>query len=206
MSIFNFQGDRRVVALTIEFNLLAISEWLKSGASEKSGREYWDAIEKIEKEKFDVIRDYHIDVLPNGKASDMYFHRAKGIISNQIDGWEANIDGERWYADKVEMLEWYYWRNFLDLRANDKSILLVPLTDFGDLQMYGKIRNLGVVKEYGESELVKVPVRFVPNGDRALEFTHVSRTISHRQGVGYENALASVYAQSSGLMGREVEY
>jgi hypothetical protein len=50
MSLFNFGGDRYVMELTIAFNLTAIDEWLKTGATEKNGREYWDTIEKSKKE------------------------------------------------------------------------------------------------------------------------------------------------------------
>jgi hypothetical protein len=134
----------------------------------------------------------------------MYFHRKKSIISNQIDGYELNSDKTEWFSSKIKILEWYYWRNqFLDLKVNEKTVLLAPLTEFAVLQASGRLKN---ATSYGEAEKIKVPVRFDSKSDQPIEFTEVVRTGSHPEGVGYENALASVYAQTSGLMGRKIEY
>jgi hypothetical protein len=203
MSLFNFRGDRYVVELTIEFDLTAIYKWLKTGATEKTGKDYWETIDKSEKDVWTDARQYHIDVLPNGQSRDMYFHRKKSIISNEINGFEINSDNSKWSFPNIEMLEWSYWNSFLCLKANKKSVLLAPLNKFAELQAFGRLKN---ATKYGEAEKIKAPVRFHPKSNQPIEFIEIFRTEIHPRCVGYENALASVHAQTSGFMGQTIEY
>ena len=82
--MFNTKKDRMVVEVTIEFNITAIGEWLKAGGK-------FEDIDKIKREEYGgwkdaVTQKYVIDMLPIGQESNAYYHRGKGVISQNISG------------------------------------------------------------------------------------------------------------------------
>jgi hypothetical protein len=210
MSIFDSDKDRSIVKLTIQFNLTAIHTWLdanpqkEGGNDEKTDGSYWRTIEKTKDEwEYGTVRSYHIDVLPNGRTHDFYFHRAKKSFSNYVDGFEAN-DGKKWTSQRIEMLEWEYWRKSIALKVNGgHPIFLAPLTEFGELQVFGELKNADYSAQPSK---IKVPVRFESQSDKPIEFLEVGRICNHPHSITYKGTLASVTAFTSGLLGMKVEY
>lgn len=225
--MFKSKKDRRVVDLTIEFNLTAINRWLSSSGDIKD-------VEKIEQghERWEdcFVRLYNIDVLPNGESSDMYFHREKNIISNNIGGidylegseagltrMEKNIkyvskfsyDETSRYEisdflknkNEIHTISWKRWREFLSFEINNKPILLVPIEEFGILMKGGKLNNESKTLG-GEKRLIDVPILFSEN-NQPTEHVKISRTSNSSDSVGYSNALCSVGASALSF---EVEY
>ena len=203
--MFNFKKDRVVVEVTIEFNITAIGEWLKAGGK-------FEDIDKIKREKYGAWKDavtqkYVIDMLPIGQTSDAYFHRNKGVISQNIGGIDflenANRD-VKYIAEKeakISVLQWEMWRGCLGLKANKNLILLTPpLTEVVELETKGVLSKPGGVRD--EDTKIKVPVSF--NDDRSpKEFMEIWRGSASNRSLGYGNALAHV---SFSTLNFEVEY
>ena len=203
--MFNFKKDRVVVEVTIEFNITAIGEWLKTGGK-------FEDIDKIKREKYGAWKDavtqkYVIDMLPIGQTSDAYFHRNKGVISQNIGGIDflenANRD-VKYIAEKeakISVLQWEMWRGCLGLKANKNLILLTPpLTEVVELETKGVLSKPGGVRD--EDTKIKVPVSF--NDDRSpKEFMEIWRGSASDRSLGYGNALAHV---SFSTLNFEVEY
>ena len=203
--MFNFKKDRVVVEVTIEFNITAIGEWLKAGGK-------FEDIDKIKREKYGAWKDavtqkYVIDMLPIGQTSDAYFHRNKGVISQNIGGIDflenANRD-VKYIAEKeakISVLQWEMWRGCLGLKANKNLILLTPpLTEVVELETKGVLSKPGGVRD--EDTKIKVPVSF--NDDRSpKEFMEIWRGSASDRSLGYGNALAHV---SFSTLNFEVEY
>ena len=160
--------------------------------------------EKMEKDwKDSVIQSYYIDVLPSGKVSDMYFHRKKGVISNNIGGIDylENInESSKRFTEKIQVLAWESWREFLSLRVNKKPILLVPVAEIVELQVNGTLKKGGHPRE--EEQKIKVPFSFHDNG-QPKELIEILRHSASSRSVGFSNALGSVAASTLNF---EVEY
>ena len=128
--MFNTKKDRRVVEIEIAFNITAIGEWLNAGGK-------FEDIDKIKREEFGAWKDavtqkYTIDMFPIGNIDNAYFHRNKGLISQNIGGIDflenANED-IKYIATKeakIGILAWDMWRGCLGLKANKNMILLPP--------------------------------------------------------------------------------
>ncbi|MGB2580337.1 MAG: hypothetical protein WBC83_01450, partial [Minisyncoccia bacterium] len=151
--MFGTKKDRGVVELVIEFNLAAISKWLNNNGETKD-------IEKIDNDwgEYAVVRSYHIDVLPNGQVSDMYFHRQKGIIANIFGGTDylrnINEDLKKFLKNtKIETLSWSPQREGLSLSVNEKTILSVPLDEIIELQINRRLKN-GRLDLFGEAQKI----------------------------------------------------
>lgn len=225
--MFKSRKDRRVVELTIEFNLTAINKWLSSNSDIKD-------IEKIEQgyEKWEdcFVRLYNIDVLPSGESSDMYFHREKNIISNNIGGidylegseagltrMEKNIKHVSKFSydetsrdeiivflknkNEIHTIGWKRWREFISFEINNKPILLVPIEEFGILMVGGKLNNESKTLR-GEKRLIDVPILFSEN-NQPTEHIKILRTSNSSDSIGYSNALCSIGASALSF---EVEY
>ena len=203
--MFNFKKDRVVVEVTIEFNITAIGEWLKAGGK-------FEDIDKIKREKYGAWKDavtqkYVIDMLPIGQTSDAYFHRNKGVISQNIGGIDflenANRD-VKYIAEKeakISVLQWEMWRGCLGLKANKNLVLLTPpLTEVVELETKGVLSKPGWVKD--EDTKIKVPVSFDDNNN-PKEFMEIWRGSASDRSLGYGNALAHV---SFSTLNFEVEY
>lgn len=222
--MFKSKKDRQIVEITIEFNLTAINKWLGDDSDIKD-------IEKIDKNWEDCfVRLYNIDVLPNGENSDMYFHREKNIISNNIGGtdylegsesglirMEKNVKYVSKFSydeisrdeaigflknkNEIHTISWRRWREFISFEINQKPILLVPIEEFGILMLGGKLNNES--KTIGREErFIDVPVLFSEN-NQPTEQIKVLRSSSTNDSVGYSNALCSVAASTLSF---EVEY
>jgi hypothetical protein len=203
--MFNTKKDRMVVEVTIEFNITAIGEWLKAGGK-------FEDLDKIKREKYGAWRDavtqkYVIDMLPIGQTSNAYFHRNKGVISQNIGGIDflenANQD-VKYIATKeakIAVLQWDMWRGCLGLKANKNLILLTPpLTEVVELETKGVLSKPGGVRD--EDTKIKVPVSFDDNNN-PKEFMEIWRGSASDRSLGYGNALAHV---SFSTLNFEVEY
>ena len=203
--MFGIKKDRMVVGITIEFNITAIGEWLKAGAK-------FEDIDKIKREKYGawkdaVVQKYVIDMLPIGQTSDAYFHRNKGVISQNIGGIDflENANGDvKYIAEKeakIGVLQWDMWRGCLGLKANKNLILLTPpLTEVVELATTGKLSNPGGVRD--EDTKIKVPISFDDN-NKPKEFLEIWRGSASDRSLGYGNGLAHV---SFSTLNFEVEY
>jgi len=203
--MFNTKKDRRVVEITIEFNITAIGEWLKAGGKFKD-------IDKIKREKYGAWKDgvtqkYVIDMFPIGQTSNAYFHRNKGVISQNIGGidWLENAKEDvKYIAEKevkIGVLQWKMWRGCLGLETNKNLVLLTPpLTEVVELETKGVLSKPGrIIDEYTK---IKVPVSFDDNNN-PKEFMEIWRGSASDRSLGYGNALAHV---SFSTLNFEVEY
>jgi hypothetical protein len=197
--MFGQKKDRKVVELTIVFNLSAISKWLDTNSEIED-------IEKLEKDwDGDAVKlSYYIDVLPNGQSGDMYYHRKKGIISGNVSGIDflENVDQslKSFLKDnKIHVLAWKPWRQFMRLDVNNKPILLVPIEEIVELQI-NRLKNGGSVRD--EEKKIKVPILFNEQNN-PKKFIEIWRGSPSDLSVGFHNALAWVSASSLNF---EVEY
>jgi len=204
--MFNTKKDRLVVEVTIEFNITAIGQWLKAGGK-------FEDIDKIKREEYGawkdaVVQKYVIDMLPIGQTSNAYFHRNKGIISQNIGGIDflenANND-IKYIAEKeakISVLAWDMWRGCLGLKANKNLILLTPpITEVIELETTGKLANPSVDVK-AEDTKIKVPVSF-DDENKPKEFMEIWRGSASDRSLGYGNGLAHV---SFSTLNFEVEY
>ena len=205
--MFNTKKDRGVVEITIEFNIGEIGTWLKKGAK-------FEDINKIERStRWDIKKKYVIDMFPIGKSDNAYFHRNKGLISQNIAGIDFLKKDESFVSwndenvtyitkDKVGVLEWGIWHGGLALYADENPILLTPpLTELRELETEGVLSS----KRSGfkdEDTKIKVPVSFDDNND-PKEFMEIWRGSANKRALGYGNALAHV---SFSTLNFEVEY
>jgi len=207
---FNEKKDRRVVEITIEFNVTAISEWLKAGGKHED-------IDKIKREKYGawrnaIVQKYIIDMLPIGKNDNAYFHRNKVVISQNIGGIDylENASGDIKYIagkePKITVLSWDMWRGCLGLNAGGangkRNIILLtpPLTEVTELEVKGVLSNPGTVM--ADDTKIKVPISF-DNENKPKEFMEVWRGSASSRSLGYGNALGHV---SFSTLNFEVEY
>lgn len=203
--MFNTKKDRLVVEVTIEFNITAIGEWLKAGGK-------FEDIDKIKREEYGywkdaVIQKYVIDILPIGQTSDAYFHRNKGVISQNIGGidfLENAKEDVKYIAQKeakISMFQWEVRRGCLRLKANNNLILLTPpLTEVTELETKGVLSKPGRIGD--ENTKIKVLVSFDENNN-PKEFMEIWRGSASDRSLGYSNALANV---SFSILNFEVEY
>jgi hypothetical protein len=207
--MFGIKKDRRVVEVTIEFNITAIGDWLKAGGK-------FENIDKIKREEYGawgdaVVQKYVIDMLPIGQTSNAYFHRNKGVISQNISGIDflENINEELKYIIKKEakigMLSWGMWRGCLSLNVEgngQKNMVLLtpPLTDVVELDINGRLTNSGSPAD--DAVKIKVPVSF-DDQNKPKEFMDVWRGSPSKESVGFGNALGHV---SFSVLNFEVEY
>ena len=203
--MFNTKKDRRVVEIEIAFNITAIGEWLKAGGK-------FEDIDKIKREEFGAWKDavtqtYIIDMLPIGQTDNAYFHRNKGVISQNIGGidfLENAKEDIKYIAQKeakIGVLQWEMWRGCLGLKANKNLILLTPpLTEVAELETKGVLSNPGRVRD--EDTKIKVPFSFDDNNN-PKEFMEIWRGSASDRSLGYGNALAHV---SFSTLNFEVEY
>jgi len=203
--MFNTKKDRRVVEIEIAFNITAIGEWLKAGGK-------FEDIDKIKREEFGAWKDavtqtYMIDMFPIGNIDNAYFHRNKGVISQNIGGIDflENANNDIKYIAqkeaKIGILAWEMWRGCLGLKANKNLILLTPpLTEVVELETKGVLSKPGGVRD--EDVKIKVPVSF--NDDKSpKEFMEIWRGSASDRSLGYGNGLAHV---SFSTLNFEVEY
>jgi len=203
--MFFNKTDRRVVEVTIEFNITAIGEWMKNGGK-------FEDIDKIKREKYGAWKDavtqkYVIDMLPIGQNSNAYFHRNKGVISQNIGGIDflENADNNVKYIAqkeaKIGILAWEMWRGCLGLKANKNLVLLTPpLTEVLELETKGVLSNPGGIRD--EDTKIKVPFSF-DDENNPNEFMEIWRGSASNRSLGYGNALAHV---SFSTLNFEVEY
>ena len=214
--MFNTKKDRRVVEVTIEFNITAIGGWLKAGGKFKD-------IDKIKREKYGawgdaVTKKYVIDMLPIGQTSNAYFHRNKGVISQNISGFDCLENAKediKYIAQKeakIGKLSWDMWRGCLGLNVQGKTersmiLLTPPLTEVVELERTGRIgrhekATTDIVKAITEEIEIDVPYSFDDNNN-PKEFMKVWRGSASDRSLGYGNALAHV---SFSTLNFEVEY
>lgn len=148
--MFNLKKeDRRTIEVTIQFNLTRILQWLKSGGS----------IENINKinhgwDTNDIVQKYVIDIIPIERASNAFYHRNKGAISQQIAGTDylRNIDESLKLFNRKQRLQAFKWKMsrvqgrgillMVEVDEEVKVILLTPeLTEVVELENKGKIEN-----------------------------------------------------------------
>lgn len=200
--MFNTKKDRRVVEITIEFNITAIGEWLKNGGK------FEDIVNLNRDWKDAVIQTYVIDMLPIGQESNAYFHRNKGVISQNIAGIDylENVSDEeiRYVLEKetkIERLAWEMWRGCLSLSADGSEnrgliLLTPPLTEVVELERTGRIgrhekATTDLVKAITEEIEIDVPYSF-DESNNPKEFTKVWRGSAIDRSLGYGNALGHV--------------
>lgn len=120
-------------------------------------------------------------MFPIGNIDNAYFHRNKGIISQNIGG--------------IDFLE-----NAKE-DANKNLILLTPpLAEVVELETKGVLSKLCGVKD--EDTKIKVPVSFDDNNN-PKEFMEIWRGSASDRSLGYGNALAHV---SFSTLNFEIEY
>jgi len=189
------EKDRHVIEVVIKFNITAINEWLENGGKLKQ-------IEKIKRASNleDKIQSYHIDVLPNGKESDMYFHRKTGLFSENIAGSDLlNDDVEHATAGKIEVLSWNLSHASLVLAVNRELILIAPTTEIVELQTRGELKDWNWADILGKEKGIKkipVPLSFDKDG-KPEKSMGIYRTSYDRRAVEYSNVLGSISAYVS---------
>ncbi|KKS07574.1 MAG: hypothetical protein A2570_00450 [Candidatus Brennerbacteria bacterium RIFOXYD1_FULL_41_16] len=206
--MFNTKKDRMVVEITIEFNISAIGKWLKSGGK-------FEDIDKLKRDWKDAVtQKYVIDMLPIGQSSNAYFHRNKGVISQNIwgiDYLENAKEDIKYIAEKeakIGMLSWDMWRGCLGLKAHKNLILLTPpLTEVVELETTGKLKKhekaSGDLRKAMTEEIeINVPYSFDDNNN-PKEFMKVWRGSASDRSLGYGNALGHI---SFSTLNFEVEY
>ena len=207
--MFGNKKDRRVVEIEIAFNITAIGEWLKAGGK-------FEEIDKIKREEFGswgdaVTQKYVIDMLPIGQTSNAYFHRNKGVISQNIGGIDflENANEDIKYIAKKEakigMLSWGMWCGCLSLTVQgngQKNVILLtpPLSEVVELEINGGLTNPGSLRD--EDVKIKVPVSF-DDQNKPKEFMDVWRGSASEKSLGFGNALGHV---SFSVLNFEVEY
>lgn len=200
--MFNAKKDRRVVEITIEFNITAIGQWLSAGGK-------LEDIDKIDRDWKDaVIQKYVIDMLPIGQTSSAFFHRNKGVISQNIGGIDylENAKEDIKYIvekeTKIGMLSWSTWRGCLSLEAQRNLILLTPpLTEVLELETKGALTNPGRDAKADDVK-IRVPVSF-DDKNNPKEFMEIWRGTATDRSLGFGNALGHV---SFSVLNFEVEY
>jgi hypothetical protein len=203
--MFNTKKDRRVVEVTIEFNISAIGLWLNAGGK-------FQDIDKLERDWADaVIQKYVIDMFPIGQRDNAYFHRNKGLISQNIGGIDylAYAKEDIKYIAKKEakigMLSWNMWRGCLGLDVQGDAqknmiFLTPPLTEVVELETKGALLNPGGIMT--EDVKIKVPISF-DDKNNPKEFMDIWRGSHSDRSLGYGNALGHV---SFSTLNFEVEY
>ena len=157
-------------------------------------------------------------MLPIGKSDNAYYHRNKGVISQNIGGidfLENAKENIKYIAEKeakIGMLSWHMWRGCLSLtvqgNAQQNMILLTPpLTEVVELETTGKLRKhekaSGDLRKAMTEEIeIDVPYSFDDNNN-PKEFMKVWRGSSSSKSLGYGNALGHV---SFSTLNFEVEY
>ncbi len=143
--MFNTAQDRRVIEITIRFNVSGIIRWLDSGGKpediDKISRDWGD----------DSFQQYIIDMMPIGKTSNAYYHRNKGLISQNLGGivYLSKADEDlKFYAEKqlLGTFEWTIWKGcfllMIQVDGERKVISATPvLTEVIELETKGKIIN-----------------------------------------------------------------
>lgn len=201
--MFSSNKDRVVVEVVVEFNISAIAKWLNSGGN-------LDDIDGIERKWRDVVvQSYAIDMFPVGRNSNAYYHRNKGIISQNIGGVDflhhardqvRHLTEE---AAQIGMLSWDMWRGCLSLtvQGNDRDrrdlIMLTPLlTEVAELEATGKVSqhenaSEDLLKRSTEEIEIDAPYSF-DDANHPKAFIKVWRTSSNSKSLSYGNALGRV--------------
>lgn len=201
--MFNTKKDRRVVEVTIEFNISAIGQWLSTGGK-------FEDIDKIDREWKDAVtQKYVIDMFPIGQSDNAYYHRNKGVISQNISGIDFLDDAKediKYIAKKeakIEMLSWDMWRGCLGLNIQGnaiKSIMLLtpPLTEVVELETTGKLKKAptNLMKAMTEEIEIDVPYSF-DDSNNPKEFMKVWRWSPNDRLLRYGNALGHISFSTS---------
>jgi hypothetical protein len=164
--MFNIKPDRRVVEITIEFNVSKILRWLESGAKPED-------VDKIERDwTSDITKKYIIDMIPIGKTSNAYYHRSKGVISQRFDGTDylSKVDEDFKFQTKkqgLETLQWTIWKGciLLMVQVNGKRNIISAtpvLTEVVELETKGKIDNIGNLRD--DDIKITVPIALDDQG------------------------------------------
>lgn len=197
---FKPKSDRRVLEITIEFNLEAISKWLNLGGK-------FEDIEKIPRDwKNPVSKKYVIDMLPIGEESNAYLHRNLGVISQNIAGVDFldAVNGNEKYFTKdkdVEMLSWDLhggrFRLIVDYKEKGNVIFLTPpLTEVIELENTGKLKpheksSNDLRKAMTEEIEIPIPCSDGKNNE-PIEYAKVWRYSGNNKFLRYSNALGRV--------------
>lgn len=204
--MFNTKPDRRVVEITIQFNMSGIFDWLKSGGKSED-------IDKIDRNWGNTItQKYIIDMLPIGKTSNAYYHRSKGLISQNLGGVDyfGTADEEmKLYTEDLGLgaLEWSIWKGCLllmiQVNGNRKIICATPaLTEVVDLETKGRINNTGSLRD--DDIKMCVPISLDDQGNpKDFIDTWKWYGIVGNSSVGYGNGLGRA---SFSIVNFEVEY
>lgn len=205
--MFN-KKDRHVIELIIKFNLTTINEWLNNGNKKnkinkvedfEENEKHWDILTN------DIIRSYYIDVLPNGQNSDMYFHREKGVFSENISGDDLleNVDEKtKLFIEntKIENLSWSFWHQYLTFDVNTFNpdnvgglLFSIPLEKIVELQSSGRVKHH---TEYTnlllrDTKKIKVPVSF-DSANQPKKSIEVWEIVDNQKVVKYSNTFCSV--------------
>jgi hypothetical protein len=205
--MFNIE-DRRVVEITIEFNITGIIEWLKSGGK-------FEDIDKIKRDEYgswgdSITQKYVIDMLPIGKTSNAYYHRSKNLVSQNLSGIDylGKVDEETKFLlrkDEIQTLEWSIWRGSLLLMIHGKKgreiiFATPPLTEVIELETKGKLNNGGSLKD--NDQKIKVVISLNEDGT-PKESMEIWRGSASDRSLGYGNALGHV---SFSTLNFEIEY
>lgn len=200
--------DRQVVEICIEFNITAIIDWLKSGGK-------FEDIDQIKREEFGswgnaTTQKYLIDMIPIGKNSNVYYHRRKNLISQNISGIDflGTLGEETKFFLKragVQALEWRQRKGSLLLMIHTEKggelILTTPLlTEVVELETKGGLSNPGSLQN--EDQKMKTAVSFNQDGT-PREYMEIWRGSASSQSLGYGNGLGHI---SFSTLNFQVEY
>jgi hypothetical protein len=123
---------------------------------------------------------YHVDLIPSG-SNPFYFHRAEQAFSNEFQATDEVISSnvipkevkEYCMNNGIYSLGWRYWRNTINLQANEKTILLVPMDEFDYLSKHGKVSDGATGSEsLGEQRKIRVAYKYDKQGT-PLEYADV---------------------------------
>ena len=190
--------DRRIIEISIRFNLTGIFKWLEAGAKRediiKIDRDYGDSF----------IKSYIIDMIPIGKTSNAFYHRGKGLISESLDGIDdlRNLDEEsKSYLKKQSLdtlnLQWRILQGQLELiiTVNEKVYIIAVtpiLTEVAELESTGEIKSS---KESSDNDDIKISVPISFNKDGSIKDSidmWKSYAFLGHSSVSYHNGLGSV--------------
>jgi|GEM_PF-3099084 len=195
LDMFNIKPDRRVVEVNINFNVSGIIRWLESGAKSED-------IDKIDRDwGDDRIQQYIIDMIPIGKTNNAYYHRNKGLISQNLAGIDYLSSADenlKVHVKKqgVESLEWSIWKGCLHLivqvDGQRKIISATPsLIEVVELETKGKITN-GYANLKDDDVKISVPILDEEGNSKDFIDTWKWYGFLGNSSVSYGNALGRV--------------
>ncbi len=149
-------------------------------------------------------------MMPIGKSSNAYFHRNRGLISQNICGidylYKANDNIKYLLKEsKIQAIEWSMWKGSFLITVHTSEgrniVFATPLlTEVVELESKGKLSHPGRIMD--KDKKMKVTISLNEDGT-PKDYLNIWRGSASAQSLGYSNALGHV---SFSTLNFEVEY